>query len=64
MCPPTPTLAASLGEDSLPPRFFLCSCEMLISVSFSWFTCFGGFGVGGYENGSFGRGGYFRMPPS
>lgn len=28
---------------SLPsPHLFFCSCEMLISVSFSWFMCFGG----------------------
>lgn len=50
-----------LGEGSLlslPLFFFSLFCEMLISVSFSWFTCFGGFGVGGNENGSCGRGGY------
>lgn len=26
---------------AFPPPFF-CSCEMLISVSFSWFMCLGG----------------------
>lgn len=40
-----------------PPLFFpfsFCSCEMLlISVSFSWFMCFGGWaGVGGKTGGN------------
>lgn len=36
-----PLNLGSILRGGLPPPFF-CSCEMLISVSFPWFICFGG----------------------
>lgn len=53
------------GEASLLslPLFFLCSCEMLISVSFSWFTCFlGGLGWVGMRMRVLGGRIQFRTP--